>query len=54
MFENILFHLSSHCSKSPSIILLNNCFSSIPFAIELLRLVFDNLKKVILHSYASM
>lgn len=35
--------------KSASIILLNNDFSSIPRAIELGRLVFDNLKKVILY-----
>ena len=35
--------------KSASIILLNDDFSSIPVAIELGRLVFDNLKKVILY-----
>jgi magnesium-transporting ATPase (P-type) len=41
-----------HCLiyfQSASIILLNNDFSSIPVAIELGRLVFDNLKKVILY-----
>ena len=42
------FHHSHHI-KSASIILLNNDFSSIPVAIELGRLVFDNLKKVILY-----
>ena len=35
--------------KSASIILLNNDFSSIPAAIESGRLIFDNLKKVILY-----
>jgi magnesium-transporting ATPase (P-type) len=34
---------------SASIILLNNDLSSLPIAIEMGRLVFDNLKKVILY-----
>ncbi|KAF8888462.1 calcium ATPase transmembrane domain M-containing protein [Gymnopilus junonius] len=44
-----LSHVSGSHSESASIILLNNDFSSIPVAIELGRLVFDNLKKVILY-----
>jgi magnesium-transporting ATPase (P-type) len=34
---------------SAAVILLNNDLSSIPIAIEMGRLVFDNLKKVILY-----
>jgi sodium/potassium-transporting ATPase subunit alpha len=40
---------SDVAKEAASIILLNNDFSSIPAAIELGRLVFDNLKKVILY-----
>ncbi|KAF8805194.1 calcium ATPase [Phlegmacium glaucopus] len=40
---------SDVAKEAASIILLNNDFSSIPVAIELGRLVFDNLKKVILY-----
>ena len=36
-------------SVPASIILLNNDLSSVPVAIEMGRLVFDNLKKVILY-----
>jgi len=39
----------NHYSFSASMILLNNDLSSIPIAIEMGRLVFDNLKKVILY-----
>ena len=35
--------------KSASMILLNNDFSSIPAAIEIGRLVFENLRKVLLY-----
>lgn len=42
-------HCHAHCVQTASIILLKNDFSSIPVAIELGRLVFDNLKKVILY-----
>jgi sodium/potassium-transporting ATPase subunit alpha len=40
---------SDVAKNAASVILLNNDFSSIPVAIELGRLVFDNLKKVILY-----
>jgi sodium/potassium-transporting ATPase subunit alpha len=40
---------SDVAKEAASIILLNNDFSSIPAAIELGRLVFDNLKKVMLY-----
>jgi hypothetical protein len=36
-------------SSAASMILMNNDFASIPVAIEMGRLVFDNLKKVILY-----
>ena len=36
-------------SSLASIILLNNDLSSVPVAIEMGRLVFDNLKKVVLY-----
>lgn len=35
--------------SSAAMILMDNKFSSIPVAIELGRLVFDNLKKVVLY-----
>ncbi|EGO02905.1 hypothetical protein SERLA73DRAFT_165832 [Serpula lacrymans var. lacrymans S7.3] len=40
---------SDVAKEAASLILLNNDFSSIPVAIEMGRLVFDNLKKVILY-----
>ena len=43
------FHIDCHPFFPAAMILLNNDLSSIPIAIEMGRLVFDNLKKVILY-----
>ena len=49
MIIRIPYHIVSMNVVAADMILIDNKFSSIPVAIELGRLVFDNLKKVLLY-----